>query len=90
MPARTLPSAFFFFDIAVPLMRRIARTDRSRSMAGGIGQERAAAADEARADQQVRATITVAGNALDAGDCRELLCMLGLDEQPHRALRLRV
>ncbi|HEY0500748.1 MAG TPA: hypothetical protein VGD48_33725 [Kutzneria sp.] len=71
-------------------MRRIARTDRSRSMSGGIGQQRADAAEVVRVDQQARATITVAGNALDAGDCRELLCMLGLDDHPTRAVRLHV
>lgn len=88
MPARGLSFAFFF-EVAVPVMRRIARTDRSRSMAGGIGQERADAAEVVRADQQARASITVAGNALDVGDCRELLCMLGLDEPP-RAVRVHV
>ncbi|MFC0547851.1 hypothetical protein [Kutzneria chonburiensis] len=71
-------------------MRRITRTDRSRTVAGGIGQERADAAEAVLADQQARATITVAGNALDVGDCRELLCMLGLDEQPSRAVRVSV
>ena len=71
-------------------MRRITRTDRSRSVAGGIGQERADAAAVVLADQQARATITVAGNALDVGDCRELLRMLGLDEQPSRATHLPV
>jgi hypothetical protein len=89
MPARNSFFAFFF-EVAVPVMRRIARTDRSRSMSGGIGQERADAAELVRADQQAKATITVAGNALDAGDCRELLCMLGLDEHPDRAMRLHV
>jgi len=71
-------------------MRRVTRTDRSRSMAGGIGQERVDAAEAVLADQQARATITVAGNALDVGDCRELLRMLGLDEQPSRAARIPV
>jgi len=80
----------FFFEVAVAVMRRIARTDRSRTMSGGIGQERADAAEIVRADQQAKASITVAGNALDAGDCRELLCMLGLDEQPARAMRVPV
>jgi hypothetical protein len=89
MPARTsfLP---FLVDVAALVMRRVTRTDRSRSMAGGIGQERADAAEVVRAHQQSRATITVAGNALDAGDCRELLRMLGLDEQPIRATHLPV
>ncbi|MBB5890989.1 hypothetical protein [Kutzneria kofuensis] len=70
-------------------MRRVVRTDRSRTIAGGIGQERVAAAHEVLVNQQARATITVAGNALDVGDCRELLRMLGLDSLPPRAPRLR-
>jgi hypothetical protein len=57
-------------------------------MTGEIGRERADAAEAALADQQARATITVAGNALDVGDCRELLCMLGLAEMPTRPVRL--
>ena len=75
-------------------MRRIARQDRSRTMSGGFGLERAAAAEEVRADQQARASLTVAGNALDVTDCRELLCMLGLDgpvqDAPSSAASLRV
>jgi hypothetical protein len=61
-------------------MRRVARPDRSRSIAGGFGQDRIDAADQLRADQQAQASLTVAGHALDAGDCWELLCMLGLRE----------
>ncbi|PPK65075.1 hypothetical protein V5P93_004181 [Actinokineospora auranticolor] len=40
--------------------------------------EMKAVAARAETDQQVRATRLVAGNSLDADDCRELLSMLGL------------
>jgi len=59
-------------------MRRVGRRDAASSMAGAYGLERAAAADRCRAIEQARASITVAGHALDVGDCRELLSMLGL------------
>lgn len=71
-------------------MRRVGRRDSSSSIANAFGLERAAAADRSRAVQNAQATRTVAGHALDVGDCRELLAMLGLnaaeaDPHPFRA-----
>jgi hypothetical protein len=60
-------------------VKRVGRRDAAASIAGAYGLERAAAADRTRAVAQARASITVAGHALDVGDCRELLSMLGLD-----------
>jgi hypothetical protein len=61
-------------------MRRLARRDGSLTIPGGIGQNRIDTEDRVRAVQQAMAARTVAGNALDVRDCRELLCMLGLSE----------
>jgi hypothetical protein len=71
------------------LVRRLARRDMASTIAGAFGQERAAAADRSRAIQQARASVTVAGHALDVTDCRELLSMLGLTAEEADAVPVR-
>jgi hypothetical protein len=65
-------------------MKRIGRRDAAATMSGAYGLERAAAAERTRVVEQSRACVTVAGHALDVGDCRELLRMLGLTVEPTR------
>ena len=66
-------------------MRRAGRRDPSSTVAGALGQERLDAAARIRAVEQAQASRTVAGHALDVGDCRELLSMLGLAVPAHAA-----
>jgi hypothetical protein len=59
-------------------MKRVARHAGAAGVGGHRSEEWAAAAERVRVVEHARASRTVAGHALDVGDCRELLAMLGL------------